>query len=158
MKLKSLRKLALSGVALAAAATTLGTSTFAWYITNSTATASGVEGTVQAGAGGNVLLAQNATGSSAVSETGSTGSHGAWSQTLSYLNSTSQVLLQLQVYYLQHQLLQQLLQTLLLQQLLLFQQLQVQLYGQTRLVKHKLALVHHTLHLIYGYSQLKLMN
>jgi hypothetical protein len=87
MKLKSLRKLALSGVALAAAATTLGTSTFAWYITNSTATASGVEGTVQAGAGGNVLLAQNATGSSAVSETGSTGSHGAWSQTLSYLNS-----------------------------------------------------------------------
>lgn len=58
MKFKSLRKLALSGVALAAAATTLGTSTFAWYVTNSKATVEGVQGTAKAGGLGNVLVAQ----------------------------------------------------------------------------------------------------
>lgn len=66
MKLKSLRKLALSGVALAAAATTLGTSTFAWYVTNSEATVTGVKGTAQAGGLGNVLVAQKSTESAAV--------------------------------------------------------------------------------------------
>jgi len=66
MKLKSLRKLALSGVALAAAATTLGTSTFAWYVTNATATATGVQGTAQAGGTGNVLVAQASTADSKV--------------------------------------------------------------------------------------------
>ena len=61
MKFKSLRKLALSGVALAAAATTLGTSTFAWYVTNSKATVEGVQGIAKAGGLGNVLVAQAAT-------------------------------------------------------------------------------------------------
>lgn len=45
MKFKGLTKLALSGVALAAVAATLGTSTYAWYISNTTATVSGVSGT-----------------------------------------------------------------------------------------------------------------
>jgi hypothetical protein len=44
MKLKGLTKLALSGVALAAVAATLGTSTYAWYISNTTATVTGAEG------------------------------------------------------------------------------------------------------------------
>jgi len=61
MKLRGLTKLALSGVALAAVAATLGTSTYAWYVTNSTATASGVKGATTAGGLGNVLVAQKAT-------------------------------------------------------------------------------------------------
>jgi hypothetical protein len=83
MKLKSLRKLALSGVALAAAATTLGTSTFAWYVTNSTATASGVQGAANAGGAGNVLVAQatSATGSLAVN------GHGAFKQNITMESS-----------------------------------------------------------------------
>jgi len=44
MKLKGLTKLALSGVALAAVAATLGTSTYAWYVSNNTATVSGAQG------------------------------------------------------------------------------------------------------------------
>ncbi len=44
MKLKGLTKLALSGVALAAVAATLGTSTYAWYISNTTATVTGAQG------------------------------------------------------------------------------------------------------------------
>lgn len=66
MKFKSLRKLALSGVALAAAATTLGTSTFAWYVTNSKATVEGVQGAAKAGGLGNVLVAQASTATGAV--------------------------------------------------------------------------------------------
>lgn len=66
MKLKGLTKLALSGVALAAVAATLGTSTYAWYVTNATATASGVTGTAQAGGTGNVLVAQASTADSKV--------------------------------------------------------------------------------------------
>lgn len=45
MKLRGLTKLALSGVALAAVAATLGTSTYAWYVSNTTATVSGAQGT-----------------------------------------------------------------------------------------------------------------
>ncbi len=59
MKIKGLTKLALSGVALAAVAATLGTSTYAWYVTNSTATAKGASGMASANGGGSVLLAQN---------------------------------------------------------------------------------------------------
>lgn len=44
MKLRGLTKLALSGVALAAVAATLGTSTYAWYVSNTTATVSGAQG------------------------------------------------------------------------------------------------------------------
>ena len=78
MKLKGLTKLALSGVALAAVAATLGTSTYAWYVTNSTATASGVQGAANAGGAGNVLVAQatSATGSLAVN------GHGAFKQNI----------------------------------------------------------------------------
>lgn len=78
MKLKGLTKLALSGVALAAVAATLGTSTYAWYVTNATATASGVQGAANAGGAGNVLVAQatTATGSLAVN------GHGAFKQNI----------------------------------------------------------------------------
>ena len=65
MKLKGLTKLALSGVALAAVAATLGTSTYAWYVTNSTATVEGVQGAAKAGGLGNVLVAENSSSSSA---------------------------------------------------------------------------------------------
>ncbi len=76
MKAKRLTKLALSGVALAAVAATLGTSTYAWYVTNATATASGVQGTAQAGGTGNVLVAQASTASTAVN------GHGAFQQNI----------------------------------------------------------------------------
>ena len=48
MKLKGLTKLALSGVALAAVAATLGTSTYAWYISNDTATINNASGSTAA--------------------------------------------------------------------------------------------------------------
>jgi len=58
MKLKGLTKLALSGVALAAVAATLGTSTYAWYISNTTASVSGAEGsTAQADTSGSLYAA-----------------------------------------------------------------------------------------------------
>ncbi len=44
MKLRGLTKLALSGVALAAVAATLGTSTYAWYVSNTTASVTGAQG------------------------------------------------------------------------------------------------------------------
>jgi len=76
MKLRGLTKLALSGVALAAVAATLGTSTYAWYVTNSKATASGVQGHAKAGGLGNVLVAEASTASGAVA------GHGAFVQDL----------------------------------------------------------------------------
>lgn len=80
MKLKGLTKLALSGVALAAVAATLGTSTYAWYVTNSSATVTGVQGTAQAGGLGNVLVAQKSTAS------GSVNGHGSFEKTQALSN------------------------------------------------------------------------
>lgn len=55
-------KLLLSGVALAACAATLSTTTYAWYVTNSEATATGVTGTTaSAVSDGNILVAKNDT-------------------------------------------------------------------------------------------------
>jgi len=59
MKLKGLTKLALSGVALAAVAATLGTSTYAWYVTNAKATVDGVQGASKAIGAGSIYVAQN---------------------------------------------------------------------------------------------------
>ena len=56
MKLKGLTKLALSGVALAAVAATLGTSTYAWYVSNSTATVNGITGGTNTDPAGSLLL------------------------------------------------------------------------------------------------------
>jgi len=81
MKLRGLTKLALSGVALAAVAATLGTSTYAWYVTNSTASANGVTGRAKAGGLGNVLVAQNATG------TGATNGHTKFAQNMNFNTS-----------------------------------------------------------------------
>jgi len=61
MKLKGLTKLALSGVALAAVAATLGTSTYAWYVSNTTATVGGANGsTAGAETVGSLYAATNA--------------------------------------------------------------------------------------------------
>lgn len=87
MKFKSLRKLALSGVALAAAATTLGTSTFAWYVTNSTATASGVNAASTAGGLGNVLVAQLPTDTETSQGSVSNG-HGAFQRNITMENGS----------------------------------------------------------------------
>jgi len=73
MKLKSLTKLALSGVALAAVAATLGTSTYAWYVANSTATVEGLSGTTAASNSGNLLLAQLSNTDGLLKETGNWG-------------------------------------------------------------------------------------
>ena len=81
MKFKGLTKLALSGVALAAVAATLGTSTYAWYVTNSEATVTGVKGTAQAGGLGNVLVAQ------ASDASGSVNGHGKFAQTQALSNA-----------------------------------------------------------------------
>ncbi|MCR5350805.1 MAG: hypothetical protein K6E20_07435 [Acholeplasmatales bacterium] len=56
MKLKGLTKLALSGVALAAVAATLGTSTYAWYVANSKAEVSSISGTSNSTASGSLLI------------------------------------------------------------------------------------------------------
>jgi len=56
MKLKGLTKLALSGVALAAVAATLGTSTYAWYVSNSTATVTGITGGTNTDPAGSLLF------------------------------------------------------------------------------------------------------
>jgi len=66
MKLKGLTKLALSGVALAAVAATLGTSTYAWYVTNSTAKVNGISGKVSSTGAGNIMVAQASTAQTAV--------------------------------------------------------------------------------------------
>lgn len=73
MKLKGLTKLALSGVALAAVAATLGTSTYAWYVSNSTATVAGLDGATAESNSGNLLLAQLANSSGTINETGNWG-------------------------------------------------------------------------------------
>lgn len=52
---KLIRKLTLSGVTLGVAALSLTTSTYAWFTTNTTATASGISGSVKA-SGGNMLI------------------------------------------------------------------------------------------------------
>lgn len=80
MKLKGLTKLALSGVALAAVAATLGTSTYAWYVTNSTASVGNINGTAQAGGTGSVLVAEKA------ASDGKNG-HGAWQKNIESLNT-----------------------------------------------------------------------
>jgi hypothetical protein len=56
MKFKGLTKLAMSGVALAAVAATLGTSTYAWYVTNSTATATNIQASTKKSDGSNLLV------------------------------------------------------------------------------------------------------
>ncbi len=56
MKIKSLTKLAMSGVALAAVAATLGTSTYAWYVTNSTASATNIQASTKKSDGSNLLV------------------------------------------------------------------------------------------------------
>ena len=56
MKLKGLTKLALSGVALAAVAATLGTSTYAWYVSNSKAEVSNISGQSNTQAAGSLLI------------------------------------------------------------------------------------------------------
>lgn len=59
MKFKSLTKLAMSGVALAAAATTLGASTYAWYVINPTATVTGVEASTAANGSTSILVSKD---------------------------------------------------------------------------------------------------
>lgn len=80
MKLKGLTKLALSGVALAAVAATLGTSTYAWYVTNATATVGNINGTAEAGGTGSVLVAE-------ALATGGKNGHGAWQKSITSLNT-----------------------------------------------------------------------
>ena len=80
MKLKGLTKLALSGVALAAVAATLGTSTYAWYVSNSTATVSGLSGSTASASSGNLLVANLTQTDGAISETGD------WSNAISTIS------------------------------------------------------------------------
>ncbi|MCR5112629.1 MAG: hypothetical protein K6A63_01690 [Acholeplasmatales bacterium] len=77
MKFKSLTKLALSGVALAAVAATLGTSTYAWYVSNAEATVAGVNGATAGSTSGNLLVSQVAVAANEgkVTETGAWGSN-----------------------------------------------------------------------------------
>lgn len=59
MKLKGISKLILAGTALAATAATLTTSTYAWYVTNANATATGVQGSVDSTVSGSLYIAKN---------------------------------------------------------------------------------------------------
>ncbi len=59
MKFKGLTKIALAGAAVAVTAGTLATSTYAWYVTNNTATAKNITIVTQSGDGGNLLLDQS---------------------------------------------------------------------------------------------------
>lgn len=59
MKFKGLTKIALAGAAVAVTAGTLATSTYAWYVTNNTATAKNIEIVTLSGDGGNLLLDQS---------------------------------------------------------------------------------------------------
>lgn len=59
MKLKGITKLVLAGTALAATAATLTTSTYAWYVTNSTVSATGVSGQVDSTSAGSLYIAKN---------------------------------------------------------------------------------------------------
>ncbi len=75
-------KLLLSGVALAACAATLSTTTYAWYVTNSEATATGVTGTTASAASdGNILVAKN--------DTTDPSKAGAFSQTINFAGDTT---------------------------------------------------------------------
>jgi len=58
MKKSRIAKMALMGASMAALAATLGTSTYAWYVTNSTATAGNIAMSTSASGSGNLLLAQ----------------------------------------------------------------------------------------------------
>lgn len=78
MKLKGLTKLALSGVALAAVAATLGTSTYAWYVSNSVATVAGMSGATAGTESGNVMVCQL----TAAAETGILSRTGNWGNKL----------------------------------------------------------------------------
>jgi len=60
MKFKSLSKIAIAGAALAATAATLGTSTYAWYVSNDNVAMSGVTGaTAGTEVGANLVIASN---------------------------------------------------------------------------------------------------
>ncbi len=60
MKLKGISKLVLAGTALAATAATLTTSTYAWYVSNTTVTATGVQGSVAGSSiDGSLFIAKN---------------------------------------------------------------------------------------------------
>ncbi|MCR5349875.1 MAG: hypothetical protein K6E20_02680 [Acholeplasmatales bacterium] len=59
MKFKGLTKLAMSGVALAAVAATLGTSTYAWYVINPTATVTGVEAATESNGATSILVSKD---------------------------------------------------------------------------------------------------
>ena len=61
MKLKGLSKIAIAGAALAATAATLGTSTYAWYVSNVEATATGVVAQMQDSTGGSIYISKNGT-------------------------------------------------------------------------------------------------
>lgn len=69
MKFKGLTKIALAGAAVAVTAGTLATSTYAWYVTNNTASAKNITVVTKSGDGGNLLLDQ-AKATSAVTRTG----------------------------------------------------------------------------------------
>ena len=59
MKFKSLTKLAMSGVALAAAATTLGASTYAWYVVNPTANVTNINASTASAGDTSILVSKN---------------------------------------------------------------------------------------------------
>jgi len=80
MKLKGLTKLALSGVALAAVAATLGTSTYAWYVSNSKAEVSNISGQSNSQAAGSLLLNQLA----ADPDNGKVIEYSAWTNKLAF--------------------------------------------------------------------------
>ena len=61
MKLKGLSKIAIAGAALAATAATLGTSTYAWYVSNQTAEATGVVAQMMDSTGGSIYISKNGT-------------------------------------------------------------------------------------------------
>lgn len=59
MKFKSLTKLAMSGVALAAVATTLGASTYAWYVVNPTANVTNINAATASAGDTSILVSKN---------------------------------------------------------------------------------------------------
>ena len=59
MKIKSLTKLAMSGVALAAVAATLGTSTYAWYVINPVANVTNIEASTEANGSTSILVSKD---------------------------------------------------------------------------------------------------
>jgi len=59
MKFKGLSKIAIAGAALAATAATLGTSTYAWYVSNQEAKATGVVAQMQDSTGGSIYISKD---------------------------------------------------------------------------------------------------